>query len=256
MILGSITVALVRAGVGLPRAAPDRRCASASRRASGSSGTRCGRSPDPARSMALYRLAARRSARPRRRAHRCCCCMACLQRRRRCTTCARHLVARDIGPVYTLSYGPPLASIELFVDQVAAKIDAILAATGARRVAIVGHSMGGLVARAYLRRYGGAKVAHGDDARHAAPRQRPRLALPGRLARAAAAGQRLARRAQSGRSGSRRRALRVAMVVARFDGRAADERAPRTAPRTSRCRHRPQRARRRPARLRRSSRRS
>ena len=53
-----------------------------------------------------------------------------------------------------MSYGPPLSSIERFVDQVAAKIDAILAATGASKVALVGHSMGGLVARAYLRRYG------------------------------------------------------------------------------------------------------
>jgi triacylglycerol esterase/lipase EstA (alpha/beta hydrolase family) len=69
------------------------------------------------------------------------------------------LVDRGIGPVYTLSYGPPLASIELFADQVAAKVDAILRATGAARVAIVGHSMGGLVARAYLRRYGGASIA-------------------------------------------------------------------------------------------------
>ncbi len=70
----------------------------------------------------------------------------------------KYLAARGIGPVYTLSYGPPLASIELFADQVALRIDAILAATGARQVVVVGHSMGGLVARAYLRRYGGAKI--------------------------------------------------------------------------------------------------
>jgi len=70
------------------------------------------------------------------------------------------LAARGLGPVYALSYGPPLSSIELFAEQAAAKIDAILAATGARKVVLVGHSMGGLVARAYLRRYGGAK-AHG-----------------------------------------------------------------------------------------------
>ena len=69
------------------------------------------------------------------------------------------LVARNVGPVYALSYGPPLASIDAFADQVAAKIDAILEATGAARVAIVGHSMGGLVARAYLRRYGAQKVS-------------------------------------------------------------------------------------------------
>jgi triacylglycerol esterase/lipase EstA (alpha/beta hydrolase family) len=71
----------------------------------------------------------------------------------------RDLVCRGIGPVYTLSYGPPLASIEAFAEQVAAKVDAILGVTGASRVAIVGHSMGGLVARAYLRRYGEAKIA-------------------------------------------------------------------------------------------------
>ena len=69
------------------------------------------------------------------------------------------LVARGIGPVYMLSYGPPLASIDSFVDAVAAKIDTILAATGAHQVAIVGHSMGGLVARAYLRRRGHGKVS-------------------------------------------------------------------------------------------------
>jgi triacylglycerol esterase/lipase EstA (alpha/beta hydrolase family) len=71
---------------------------------------------------------------------------------------ARRLARRGIGPLYALSYGPPLASIERFAAQAAAKIDAMLAATGATQVVIVGHSMGGLVARAYLRRWGAAKV--------------------------------------------------------------------------------------------------
>jgi triacylglycerol esterase/lipase EstA (alpha/beta hydrolase family) len=71
---------------------------------------------------------------------------------------ARDLAARGVAPVYTISYGPPLASIELFADQLAARIAAIRAATGAAQVAIVTHSMGGLVTRAYLRRYGGAHV--------------------------------------------------------------------------------------------------
>ena len=70
----------------------------------------------------------------------------------------QYLAAQGIGPIYALSYGPPLASIDLFAEQAALRIDAILAATGARQVVIVGHSMGGLVARAYLGRYGGAKV--------------------------------------------------------------------------------------------------
>jgi len=68
------------------------------------------------------------------------------------------LAAAGCGPVYTLSYGPPTASIELFAEQLAAKIEAICNATGAARVALVTHSMGGLVARAHLRRWGGARV--------------------------------------------------------------------------------------------------
>ena len=71
----------------------------------------------------------------------------------------KYLSARGLGPLYTLSYGPPLASIEVFAAQVAKKIDYIRRATGASRVAIVGHSMGGLVARAYLRRFGAASVS-------------------------------------------------------------------------------------------------
>jgi pimeloyl-ACP methyl ester carboxylesterase len=71
---------------------------------------------------------------------------------------SRVLAAARIEPVYTMSYGPPLASIELFADQMAAKIDAILIATGASSVVVVSHSMGGLVALAYCRRFGAAKI--------------------------------------------------------------------------------------------------
>jgi pimeloyl-ACP methyl ester carboxylesterase len=70
----------------------------------------------------------------------------------------RYLAREGIGPVYALSYGPPLAAIELFAAQAAAKIDAILATTGARQVIVIAHSMGGLVMRAYLREHGGARV--------------------------------------------------------------------------------------------------
>jgi triacylglycerol esterase/lipase EstA (alpha/beta hydrolase family) len=70
----------------------------------------------------------------------------------------RYLESRKLGPVYALSHGPPLASIEHFADQVAAKIDQVRAATGAAQVVLVAHSMGGLVARAYLRKFGGSQV--------------------------------------------------------------------------------------------------
>ena len=71
----------------------------------------------------------------------------------------RRLKRLGAGPVYTLNYGPPHAGIERFARQLARKIDAVCAATGAEQIAVIGHSMGGLVARAYLRRFGPTRVA-------------------------------------------------------------------------------------------------
>ena len=72
---------------------------------------------------------------------------------------ARYLRKRGVTGLYSLSYGPPLASIETFAEQLARKIDAIMAATGAPRVIIIAHSMGGLVARAHLRKHGTGRIA-------------------------------------------------------------------------------------------------
>lgn len=71
----------------------------------------------------------------------------------------RLLLRRGVGPVYTFNYGPPLASIEWFAEQLDARIEAIHALTGAERVVLVAQSMGGLVARAYLRRFGPQRIA-------------------------------------------------------------------------------------------------
>ena len=65
---------------------------------------------------------------------------------------------RGIGPIFTISYGPPFSSIDEFAEQLACKVDAIVAQTGAPNVSIVAHSMGGLVARAYLRRHGAGRI--------------------------------------------------------------------------------------------------
>jgi len=54
---------------------------------------------------------------------------------------------------------PVTAGIDDYVDTVEAAVQRLLAATGAGRVVIVGHSMGGLVARAWLRQYGAAAEA-------------------------------------------------------------------------------------------------
>jgi triacylglycerol esterase/lipase EstA (alpha/beta hydrolase family) len=74
-------------------------------------------------------------------------------------TMRRFLLRQGVEPVYTLNYGPPLAGIEWFAQQLHARIEKIRAATGAERVVLVAQSMGGLVARAYLRRFGSEHVA-------------------------------------------------------------------------------------------------
>jgi triacylglycerol esterase/lipase EstA (alpha/beta hydrolase family) len=71
----------------------------------------------------------------------------------------RFLARNGVAPIYTINYGPPLADIEWFAEQLHARIEEIRAAAGAERLVLVAHSMGGLVARAYLRRFGAGRVA-------------------------------------------------------------------------------------------------
>lgn len=61
--------------------------------------------------------------------------------------------------VATHNLEPVLADIDSYAEGIARRIDEVLAATGARQLILVGHSMGGLAVRAYLRRHGEAKVA-------------------------------------------------------------------------------------------------
>ena len=68
------------------------------------------------------------------------------------------LEREGIGPVYAMSYGPPFIAIPTTAPQIAAKIAQIERDTGASRVVIVAHSMGGLVARSYLRAHGPSHV--------------------------------------------------------------------------------------------------
>ena len=73
-------------------------------------------------------------------------------------TMRRYLARQAIGAVYTINYGPPYGDIEHFAEQLGTKIESVCAATGAARVSLVCHSMGGLVARAYVRQRGPARI--------------------------------------------------------------------------------------------------
>jgi triacylglycerol esterase/lipase EstA (alpha/beta hydrolase family) len=70
----------------------------------------------------------------------------------------RRLARSGVAGIYTHNYGPPHEGIERFARQLADRIEQVRNATGAERVALVCHSMGGLVARAYVRDFGAAHV--------------------------------------------------------------------------------------------------
>jgi len=61
--------------------------------------------------------------------------------------------------VATITLETPFSDIEQMAGQLERRIAALRAETGAARVSLVTHSMGGLVARAYFRRFGGEHVA-------------------------------------------------------------------------------------------------
>ena len=69
----------------------------------------------------------------------------------------RHL-QRSGATVATITLEPPFGDIEAFADQLEHRLR-MLPASGQTPVVLVGHSMGGLVARAYLRRHGPGRVA-------------------------------------------------------------------------------------------------
>src|SRR5262245_29833434 len=71
---------------------------------------------------------------------------------------ARALRARGVD-CWPVTLEPVYGPIDDLVVPFAAAVDEVLAETGYSQVVIVAHSMGGLVARAYLRDYGARKVA-------------------------------------------------------------------------------------------------
>jgi triacylglycerol esterase/lipase EstA (alpha/beta hydrolase family) len=59
----------------------------------------------------------------------------------------------------TIDLEPVAGSIDAYAPLIEARVRELCAATGAARIAIVAHSMGGLAARAWMRSYGSANVA-------------------------------------------------------------------------------------------------
>ena len=73
-------------------------------------------------------------------------------------TLHRHLCRAQISH-HAVDLEPVLADIDSYVPQIERAADALCVATGQARIIVIGHSMGGLVARAWIRQSGEAKLA-------------------------------------------------------------------------------------------------
>lgn len=71
----------------------------------------------------------------------------------------RRLVYARLGPVYLMELSPVFGRVPDMAASLEARIESICRETGAERVHLVAHSMGGLVSREVLRRQGGRRVA-------------------------------------------------------------------------------------------------
>lgn len=71
------------------------------------------------------------------------------------------LDSRLLAPfhVATVNLEPIFGDIDAYAEVVHRAVDRLCAASGAERVLLIGHSMGGLAARVYLRRHGDSRVA-------------------------------------------------------------------------------------------------
>jgi pimeloyl-ACP methyl ester carboxylesterase len=76
------------------------------------------------------------------------------------TLLRRALRGRGFGRTYALNYSPFTDDIADVAERLGALIEDVCEQTGYERVHIIGHSMGGLVARYYVQRLGGDRNVH------------------------------------------------------------------------------------------------
>jgi triacylglycerol lipase len=72
----------------------------------------------------------------------------------------RGLTRRGFGQVVPVNYSPLTMDVRVAARRLAETVEDLVATTGYRRVHMVGHSLGGLVARYYVQRLGGDARVH------------------------------------------------------------------------------------------------
>lgn len=72
----------------------------------------------------------------------------------------RGLVRRGFGRVVSMNYSPLTTDVRVAAARLAEEVEALVAETGYERIHVVGHSLGGLIARYYVTRLGGDARVH------------------------------------------------------------------------------------------------
>ncbi|MDQ1617166.1 MAG: triacylglycerol lipase [Actinomycetota bacterium] len=76
------------------------------------------------------------------------------------TLLRRGLRRRGFGRVLALNYSPLTGDIRAAADELAARVELVCAETGFERIHVIGHSMGGMIARYYVQCRGGDARVH------------------------------------------------------------------------------------------------
>jgi pimeloyl-ACP methyl ester carboxylesterase len=76
------------------------------------------------------------------------------------TLLRRGLVRRGFGRVVSINYSPRTTDVGVAAAHLAEEVEALVAETGYERIHVVGHSLGGLIARYYVTRLGGDARVH------------------------------------------------------------------------------------------------
>lgn len=76
------------------------------------------------------------------------------------TVLRRRLSRRGFGRVFTINYSPATNDIRAAARDLSGAIEELVARTGYERIHVIGHSLGGLIARYYVQRLGGDERVH------------------------------------------------------------------------------------------------
>lgn len=76
------------------------------------------------------------------------------------TVLKRRLRRRGFGQVMTINYSPVTNDIRQAARDLALEVEALVAESGYERIHVVGHSLGGLIARYYVQQLGGDERVH------------------------------------------------------------------------------------------------